>query len=271
MPTRPRELIHERRDPMLGAIAGDIVGSIYERHNIHRTDFPLFGEGCRFTDDTVLTVATADAILGGGDYAAAYREYYRRYPDRGYGPMFRKWAADGQAGPYGSLGNGSAMRVSPVGWAFDTLEEVLDEARKSAEVTHNHPKGIKGAQAVAAAVFMARTGSGKAEIKEYIGTTFGYRLDRSLERIREDYQPDTTCPGSVAQAITAFLLSESVEDAIRKAVSLGGDSDTVACVAGGIAEALFGGVPGSIEAQVLEFLDDPLSETTRAFTERFQQ
>jgi ADP-ribosylglycohydrolase len=255
---------------MIGAIAGDIIGSIYERHNIHRTDFPLFGEGCRFTDDTVLTVATADAILGGGDYAAAYREYYRRYPERGYGPRFRKWAASDRQGPYGSLGNGSAMRVGPIGWAFETLEEVLDEARKSAEVTHDHPEGIKGAQAVAAALFLARTGSSKDEISEYVSTTFGYRLDRSLERIREDFQPDVTCPGSVPQAITAFLLSDGVEDTIRNAVSLGGDSDTVACIAGGIAEAYYGGVSADIEERVFEFLDDRLSHVIKAFAERFQ-
>ncbi len=256
---------------MIGAIAGDIIGSIYELHNIHRTDFPLFGEGCRFTDDTVLTVATADAILSGGDYAAAYRDYYRRYPERGYGPMFRRWGASREGVPYGSLGNGSAMRVSPVGWAFDTLEEVLDEARKSAGVTHNHPEGIKGAQAVAAAIFLARTGSGKAGIQEYIGTTFGYRLNLSLERIREDYPPDVTCPGSVPQAITAFLLSGSVEDTIRNAVSLGGDSDTVACIAGGIAEAFFGGVPGSIEERVFGYLDDQLSDVIERCAERLHR
>jgi len=253
---------------MIGAIAGDIAGSIYERHNTHRTDFPLFGEGCRFTDDTVLTVATAEAILNGRDYAAAYREYYRRYPDRGFGPRFRRWAAADQAGPYGSKGNGSAMRVGPVGWAFDSLEEVLDEARQSAEVTHDHPEGVQGARAVAAAVFLARTGKSKEEIGEYVSDTFGYRLDRTLERIREDDPPNVTCPGSVPQAIAAFLLSDGVEQTIRNAVSLGGDSDTVACIAGGIAEAFHGGVPAAIEERVFGFLDDRLADTIRRWHRR---
>jgi ADP-ribosylglycohydrolase len=153
---------------MLGAITGDVIGSIYEHHNIKRTDFPLFGPRCRFTDDTVMTVAVADAILTGTDYGAKLREWYRLYPERGYGSDFRRWAAS-ETMPQGySMGNGSAMRVSPVGFAFDSLRKVLEEARKSAEPSHSHPEGIKGAQAVASAVFLARTGSDKAQIKEHI-------------------------------------------------------------------------------------------------------
>lgn len=253
---------------MIGAIAGDIIGAPYERHNITvETGWPLFDEGARsrFTDDTVLTVATADAILTGADYGAKYREWYRRYPDRGFGPGFRRWAGSDRDEPYGSLGNGSAMRVSPVAWAFDALEEVLGEARRSAEVTHNHPEGIQGAQAVAAAVFLARTGSPKDEIRAFVEGTFGYRLDIGLDELRAHHKPDATCPGSVPQALTAFLVSSDWEDAVRKAVSLGGDSDTVASMAGAVAEAFYGGVPPGIRDEALGRLDEPLLRVVRAF------
>lgn len=169
---------------MIGAIAGDIIGSVYEAHPVKSTDFELFESGCRFTDDTVLTVAVADCILNGKDYTSTFREYVRRYPDAGYGGMFRRWIYSDSTRPYKSLGNGSAMRVSPVGFAFGSLDKVLNEAGKSAEVTHNHPEGIKGAQAAAAAIFLARNGRDKNAIKIYIVENFGYDLENTLEEIR---------------------------------------------------------------------------------------
>lgn len=254
---------------MLGAIAGDLIGSIYEHHNIKRTDFPLFDPRCRFTDDTVMTVAVADAILSGTDYREKLREWYRLYPERGYGPDFRRWAASEATVQGYSMGNGSAMRVSPVGFAFDSLEKVLEEARKSAEPSHGHPEGIKGAQAVASAVFFARTGSTKAAIKEYVEETFGYNLSERLNGIREYYRFDVTCPGSVPQAILAFLESDDYEDAIRKAISLGGDSDTIACIAGGIAHAFYKTIPAEIIHGVMEVLDERLKTIVIRFMERF--
>ncbi len=243
---------------MLGAIAGDIIGSVYEFHNVKKEDFPLFSPKSRFTDDTVLTCATADAIISKASYLEKYKEYYRLYPNRGYGGRFKRWAAAKDTEPYNSWGNGSAMRVSPIGFAFDTIEKVLKEAKKSAEVTHNHPEGIKGAQAVAAAIFLARQGKGKDEIKKFIQDSFGYDLNRTLEQMRYHYHFDISCQGSVPQAITAFLLSSNFEDAIRKAISIGGDSDTIACMVGGIAEAFYGSVPDDIKVKVFEVLDGRL-------------
>ena len=253
---------------MIGAIGGDIIGSVYERHNTKTMDFPLFDRWCTFTDDTVMTAAIADAILSGHDYGTKLKEWYRLYPERGYGPGFRRWAAHNRVTTRHSMGNGSAMRVSPIGFAFGTLEVVLEEAKKSAEPSHNHPEGIKGAQAVASAIFLARTGSGKAEIKEYVEGAFGYNLGTSIDAIRPRYRFDATCPGSVPQAITAFLESEGYEDAVRKAISLGGDSDTIACIAGGIAEAFYG-MPEHIRITVLGMLDDRLRMTVSAFELRY--
>jgi ADP-ribosylglycohydrolase len=213
---------------MIGAIAGDIIGSVHEFHPIKTKTFSLFGNGNTFTDDTVLTVAVADAILTGWDYGVVIAEYAERYPKAGYGGSFRQWVRSWDRKPYGSFGNGSAMRVSPVGWAFDNVRDVLREARRSAEVTHNHPEGIKGAQATALAVFLARTGTSKAKIKAEIQKRFGYDLNRTLDQIRPDYEFDVTCQGSAPEAIIAFLESDSYEDAVRNAVSLGGDADTQA-------------------------------------------
>ena len=239
---------------MLGAIAGDVIGSIYERFPVRSTDFPLFPRRARFTDDTVLTVATAQAIREGGDYRAAYRSWGRRYPAAGYGPGFKRWLGQDDPPALGSLGNGSAMRVSPVGLAFDSEYEVLREAERSAVVSHDHPEGIKGAQAVALAVFLARSGAAKGEIRREIAGRFGYDLDRTIAEIRPTYRigvrMDMTCEGSVPEAILAFLDGESYEDAVRLAVSLAGDSDTQACIAGGIAEAYYGGVPAPIIHEV---------------------
>ncbi|MBP7586032.1 MAG: ADP-ribosylglycohydrolase family protein [Spirochaetes bacterium] len=254
---------------MIGAITGDIVGSIYEHRPIKRTDFPLFDRSCRFTDDTVLTVAVADAILCGAPYAEKLREWHALYPHAGYGGSFRRWASTPGAGPYNSWGNGSAMRVSPVGYAFDTIGCVLDQAARSAEVTHNHPEGIKGASAVAAAIFMARTGSSKHDIGGFVESEFGYDMSRTIDGIRPSYRFDVSCQGSVPEALMAFMESVDFEDAVRKAVSLGGDSDTIACIAGAVAEAFYGGVPGSIRARALAHLDDRLRGVVGRFVERY--
>jgi ADP-ribosylglycohydrolase len=259
---------------MLGAIAGDIIGSIYERRksweeqkNPHFE--PLFAPKARFTDDTVMTVAVADHILHGDDLVKVIKDYARSYPDAGYGGTFLQWSRSDDSQPYGSWGNGSAMRVSPVGFAFDDLDEVLIRARWTAEVTHNHPEGIKGAQATAAAVHLARTGSGKGEIRDYIERKFGYDLSRSIDEIRPAYTFDVSCQGSVPQAILAFLESDDYEHAVRLAVSLGGDADTLACIAGGIAQAHYRGLPGPIREQALGRLDDRLRGVVEEFEARF--
>jgi len=254
---------------MLGAIAGDIIGSVYESRNIKTMDFPLFHPRCRFTDDTVLTAAVADAILSGREYGEVFREYYRRFPRAGYGYLFHQWAISPDPRPYNSWGNGSAMRVSPVGYACMTLEEVLREAERSATVTHNHPEGIKGAQATAAAVFLARTGAAKLKIREYIERHFGYDLSQSIDEIRPHYTFDVSCQGSVPVAMRAFLESGDFEDAVRRVISVGGDSDTLACIAGGIAEAFYGEIPELISEKAFSLLDDKLRHVVEAFRERY--
>lgn len=253
---------------MLGAIAGDIFGAAYEFHSITVDTFDLFDEARYFTDDTVLTVATAAALLGDGDYAAAYRAWGLRYPGRGYGGQFRYWLGGAIAGPYGSYGNGSAMRVSPVAWWLDSLDEVLAEAARSAAVTHDHPEGVKGAQAVAAAVFLARTGADKATIRAELAGRFGYALDRSVAAIRPGYGFDETCQGSVPEALVAFFDGDDLEQVIKLAISLGGDADTQAAIAGGVAEAFWGGLPPHIEAEVRRVLDEPLLEVVDRFRAR---
>ncbi len=255
---------------MVGALTGDIVGSTYEFNNIKTTMFPLFRETCFFTDDTVLTVALAEALLTGESFEALMRDYYRRYPDAGYGGTFRRWARGEIAGPYGSWGNGSAMRTSPVGWAYDSLEEVLREAEEYAAITHNHPEGIKGAQAAAAVIFLARTGTSKEDIRAYVPSAFGYDLSRNCDQIRPGYRFDVSCQGTLPPAITAFLESTDFESAIRLAVSLGGDTDTLACITGGMAEAFYGGVPEPIAVQALGFLDEPLRAVTERFVREFK-
>jgi len=250
---------------VLGAIAGDVFGAAYERHPLKREDFDLFDAPRYFTDDTVLTVATADALLGDGDYAAAYLRWGRRYPHRGYGGTFRQWLRGHVQGPYNSFGNGSAMRVSPVGWAFDTLEETLAEASRSAAVTHDHPEGIKGAQAVAAAVFLARRGATRDEIRTLVQGHFAYDLERTVAEIRPNYSFDVTCQGSVPEALIAFLDADDFEHALRLAISLGGDADTQAAIAGSVAEAFWGGLPERIEAEVRSQLDDELWDVVERF------
>lgn len=248
---------------MMGAIAGDIVGSVYEGAGIKTTDFPLFDPRCRPTDDSVLTIAVADAILSGRPYGEAIREFARRHPHAGYGGSFRSWFRHDDAGPYGSWGNGSAMRVSPVGFAFDTQEKVMQEAAASAMPTHDHPEGIKGAQAVALAVFLARKGHDKAAIRDAVVEATGYDLSRSVGEIRPDYRFDVSCQGSVPEAIVCFLATNSWEAAVRAAISLGGDADTQACIAGGIADAFYGGVPEPVEEKVMAILPEDLAVVVR--------
>ncbi len=239
---------------MIGAILGDVIGSIYEHYNIKTTLFPLFQNHCKMTDDSWLSCATAIAILnpiqGEFPYMEETLKMARKYPGAGYGGNFRKWMFSDHPMPYHSYGNGSAMRVSPIGWAFDSLDEVLIQAKKSAEFTHNHPEGIKGAQCIASAVFLARTGKSKAEIKAYLETTFQYDLNRKIDEIRPEYDFDVSCQGSVPESIIAFLESTNVEDAIRLGISIGGDSDTIASMAGAVAEAFY----QKIDPQTLEQL-----------------
>jgi ADP-ribosylglycohydrolase len=255
---------------MLGAIAGDIIGSVYEARPIKTPDFdPLFDPLCHPTDDTVLTVALADTILRRGDFAVKLKDYYQRYPMAGYGGTFSRWAQSTSCRPYNSWGNGCAMRVSPVGFAYTTLEEVLARAAESAAVTHNHPEGIKGAQATAAAIFLARAGTSKDDIRRYTEETFGYDLSRSLDEIRPEYTFDVSCQGTVPQAIRAFLESTDYENAVRLAISLGGDSDTLACITGCIAQAFYGGVPPEIAETVWDLLNDHLAGIVREFMDRY--
>ena len=276
---------------MLGAIVGDIIGSVYERNNIKTKDFPLFRDDCRFTDDTVMTCAIADAVLKGGsddDFIDSMKKYGRMYPHAGYGGRFRKWLFSDDRKPYQSFGNGSAMRVSPCAWAMDAgfcartgmwPTNARETARQSAAVTHDHPEGIKGALAVTDAIFMARYYFGgycgdyeepinndpeecKRRIKGHIEGEFGYDLSRTLDEIRPTYEFDATCQGSVPEAIIAFLESTDFEDAIRNAISLGGDSDTIAAITGSIAEAAYG-IPDWIKEKAYSYLDEPLKEVVR--------
>jgi len=255
---------------MLGAIAGDVIGSVHEYMGTKSTDFNLFTDGSRFTDDTVLTVAVADCLMNGREYVDAFHDYFLAYPNAGYGYRFFHWASSGSRIPYNSWGNGSAMRVAPVGYAFDSLEDVLIHAARSAEVTHNHPEGVRGAQATAAAVFMARNGDTKRTMKSSLEHMFGYDLDRRLDDIRPTHRFDESCQGTVPLALVAFLESSDYEDAVRKAVSLGGDADTLACIAGAVAEAHYGGVPSPIAAQALAVLDDRLRNVVVKFRECYR-
>lgn len=254
---------------MIGAIAGDIIGSIYEFHNIKTIEFPLFGYGCRFTDDSVLTIALADTLMSGKDYADNLKRFYALYPNAGYGSFFSHWATSPDRAPYNSWGNGAAMRISPVGFAFDSLEETLLQAEKYTAVTHNHPEGIKGACAAAAVIYLARDGQPKEQIRAYIESTFGYDLKRTVEEIRPIYTYEISCQKTVPEAIIAFLDSTSFENAIRLAVSLGGDCDTLTCITGGMAQAFYGGVPAEIVEQIYQILPEPLVEITKKFSQHY--
>ena len=282
---------------MYGAILGDIIGSPYEFdfNNIKTKEFPLFSPASVFTDDSVMTIAVFDALdralnLQPAAASAAYepaasghvasdrttpasidsdkvkaalveslRRWGKEYPYAGYGARFSMWLTGENPEPYNSFGNGSAMRVSSVGWLFPDMETTRTVARLTAEVTHNHPEGIKGAESTAAVIFLARSGASKTEIKDYIIKEFGYDLSRSCDEIRPNYRHVESCQGTVPEAITAFLEGESFEDVIRTAVSLGGDCDTLTCIAGGIAEAFYG-VPDDLKAECLSRLPDSMKQ-----------
>ncbi len=260
---------------MLGAIFGDIVGSVYEFDNTHDYRFVLLSKYSRPTDDSCMTIAVARALMdswGKDDFAiraSVVKEMQtigRRYPDAGYSGMFYRWLRQKNPQPYNSFGNGSGMRVSPAGWLYKTLEDTLHAAKLTAEVTHNHPEGIKGAQAIAASIFLAWAGADKKQIKKYVEDNFGYNMDRTLAEIQPTYQFYAICQRSVPEAIIAFLEGEDYEDTIRKAISLGGDSDTIACMAGGIAEAYFG-MPDYYKVEAMKRLDQPMRQIVTDFQE----
>lgn len=281
---------------MLGAIIGDIVGSVYEWNNIKTKDFPLFRDDSFFTDDTVMTIAVADALMNGGTkdhFIDSIKKLGRLYPDAGYGARFGNWLSSDDRDPYNSWGNGSAMRVSPCAWLMDCgfcartgmwPSNGRDKAKQSAEVTHSHPEGIQGALAVTDAIFMCRFYAGgygddmgnplnqrlslrewKGNIKEHIETEYGYNLSKALDEIRPTYRFNENCQGTVPEALIAFLESTGFEDAIRNAISLGGDSDTIAAITGSIAEAAYG-VPEDVKDKALGYLDIPLREVYERWT-----
>ena len=250
---------------MLGSIIGDTAGSVYEFNNIKTMDFPFFSEKSDYTDDSIMTMAVADWLLkdpthGMDTLEASLISFAKKYPCPmgGYGGMFFRWLfrSDGKREPYNSWGNGSAMRASANGWMFDTLEETERVAGLSAAITHNHPEGIKGAQSTAAAIFMARNGSSKEEIRSYITEKYGYNLNRTCDEIRPVYGWDGSCQGTVPEAMVAFFDSTDFESAIRLAVSLGGDSDTLACITGGIAEAFYKEIPAPIAKGIWSLLPE---------------
>lgn len=264
---------------MYGAILGDIIGSPYEFDQGNKTkDFPLFSERSTFTDDTVMTLAVGWAFMDAQPNAdiawirrrliSSMKQYGEKFPHAGYGGMFRHWLHEKDPKPYGSFGNGAAMRVSSVAWLYNDLETVRSMARLSAEVSHNHPEGIKGAEATASAIFLARTGSSKAEIKAYIEENFGYDLSRTCDEIRPGYYHKESCQETVPEAITAFLEGASFEDVIRTAVSLGGDCDTLTCIAGSIAEGFYG-VPEELKEECLSRLPDCLQQKLLEFQNRY--
>lgn len=254
---------------LLGALAGDVIGSRYEWHPIKTTDFQLLHDDCFFTDDSVLTVAVANGLLQGGRYAEEIWDFGNRYPGRGFGNNFMRWLSGPKKEPYNSYGNGSALRVSPVAWAYDTVEAILEGAYHSAVVTHDHPEGIKGAQSVALAVFMARQKESKDAIRKEIMDRFHYDLNRSLAEIRPEYTFDVTCQGSVPEAIIAFLESEDFEGAVRNAISLGGDADTQAAIAGSIAEAYYDGVSEEISTFVKKVVPEEFWQIILEFNDKY--
>ena len=260
---------------MYGAILGDMIGSPFEFDQGNKTkDFSLFSRKSKFTDDTVMTLAVGWAFLDAQPNAdgewirrrliSSMKQYGEKFPHAGYGGMFRRWLRDRDPKPYNSWGNGSAMRVSSVAWLYNDIETVRSMARLSAEVSHNHPEGIKGAEATASAIYLARTGSTKAEIKAYIEDNFDYNLNRTCDEIRPNYYHKESCQETVPEAITAFLEGESFEDVIRTAVSLGGDCDTLTCIAGGIAEGFYG-----VSEELKEECRNRLPEDLRVILDRF--
>ncbi len=259
---------------MLGAILGDIIGSPYEfdHNNIKTTEFPLFKKESQVTDDTVMTLAVAKGLMEGyGDpvkseqaVIRAMQEIGRKYPDAGYGARFISWLADENPKPYGSFGNGSAMRVSPAAWIYNNLQDVEQYAEITARVTHDHPEGIKGAKATAGAIFLARQGADKAEIRQYVADTYGYDLHRTCDEIRPSYHHVESCQETVPEAITAFLEGDNFEEVVRLAVSLGGDSDTLTAIAASIAGAYYG-IPEELQQEGIRRLDDTLLALWEAY------
>ena len=263
---------------MYGAILGDMVGAPYEFDRGSKSkDFEMFNPRVHFTDDSVMTFAIADAILKTGidadeqtmkkSFVDCMQKWGNKYPNAGYGGRFSGWLRSCDPQPYNSWGNGSAMRVSPVGGLFDSMERTREVARWSAEVTHNHPEGVKGAEATAAAIFMARNGAGKAEIRDYVTANFGYDLSRTCDEIRPGYHHVESCMETVPEAIIAFLEGKDFEDAVRTAVSLGGDCDTLTCITGSIAEAFFG-IPGEMVREVERRLDEEMLQVLERFREK---
>ena len=254
---------------MLGALVGDIIGSVYEFHNTKSMDFELFPSGSIFTDDSVMTLAVAKWLTEDEAHTLHYliycmQELGQRYSAAGYGGRFMKWLFMDNPQPYNSWGNGAGMRVSPVGLYAKTLDEALALAAITASVSHNHPEGVKGAQAIATSVFLCKEGKSKQEIKEYVEQTFGYDLNRTIAEIRPIYWFDVSCQGSVPEAIIAFLEGNSFEEVIRLAVSLGGDSDTIACMAGAIAACMY-----PIPDEIVERCDSLLTDDLREIKDRF--
>lgn len=250
---------------MFGAIVGDIAGSTNERNNFRYEFCEIFREGSRFTDDTVLTLATADHFLFDTPYDQVYRQFGRNYPNAGFGGSFFEWMLSDAPRPYHSWGNGSAMRCSPIAWVATDLDWALAEAKRSAEVTHDHPEGIKGSQAVVTAIFLARKGATKDVIRDAVSRQSGYNLDRTLDSIRPTYLFDVSCAGSVPEAIIAFLESSDFESAIRKAISLGGDSDTIAAITGSIAHAFYADIP----AWMIDYCHQQLDPAQRSIIDDF--
>ncbi len=263
---------------MIGAITGDVIGSVYEFDNIKTKEFELFDKECFFTDDSVMTIAIAEALMQTPCIDESNVEDFKeklvdvmheigiKYPECGYGGHFLVWILLNKRKPYNSFGNGSAMRVAPVGWYAKTLEEAEFIAKATAEVTHNHPEGIKGAVATAGAVFLARIGATMDEIKEYIAKY--YTIDFTLDEIRPSYEFDVTCQGTVPQAMQAFFESTNFEDAIRNAISVGGDSDTLAAITGAVAEAYYG-IPDDLKQTTLSFLDERMLDIATEFQDKY--
>ena len=254
---------------MIGAIIGDIVGSKYEFNNIRTKDFPLFSSGCGYTDDTICTIAVADALLTGTPFAERLQHWCRKYPHPkgAYGGSFARWIFMEDPKPYGSYGNGSAMRVSPCGY-LETAERVGEAARLSAECTHNHPEGIKGAVSVAEVIFRLRHGASKDEIRAYVTEQFGYNLSQTVDSIRRTNRFDETCQVTVPQSFVCFLESTGFEDAIRNAISIGGDSDTIGAITGSLAEAFYG-VPESLRKVAITYLPGEFVSVLDAFNLKF--
>ena len=267
---------------MLGAIIGDTVGSVYEFHNIKTTHFPLFSPQSNYTDDSIMTMAVANWLLNDPQHSmdtleASFLDFAKKYPCPmgGYGHGFYRWLFEPDSmgfeddrHPYNSFGNGAAMRCSANGWMFDTLEETERVAGLSAAITHSHPEGIKGAQSTAAAIFMARNGRSKEEIRNYISTKYGYNLNRTCDEIRPVYDWDSSCQGTVPEAMVAFFDSTDFESAIRLAVSLGGDSDTLACITGGIAEAFYKEIPDDIALKIWSLIPDDFKAILKEMGQR---